>query len=111
MGRLTGKYSKANPPPSGRGFSNVNMTELEPMLETMRRVAGEHNVSVSSVALNYVICKGKFILHLKRQFRSPLSTHPLQDTHCILFFQVSSRWVELVMLNKPNKMLVLWDGD
>jgi aryl-alcohol dehydrogenase-like predicted oxidoreductase len=28
MGRLTGKYSKANPPPAGRGFSNVNMEEL-----------------------------------------------------------------------------------
>lgn len=59
MGRLTGKYSKANPPPAGRGFSNVNMDELEPVLETMRRIANTHNVSVSSVALNYVICKGK----------------------------------------------------
>ena len=59
MGRLTGKYSKANPPPSGRGFSNVNMDELEPVLETMRRIADNHNVSVSSVALNYVICKGR----------------------------------------------------
>ena len=60
MGRLTGKYSKANPPPSGRGFSNVNMTELEPLLEAMRRIAAERNVSVSSVALNYVVCKGMF---------------------------------------------------
>ncbi len=58
MGRLTGKYSKANPAPSGRGFSNVDMDELEPLLETMRRIANNHNVSVSSVALNYVICKG-----------------------------------------------------
>lgn len=59
MGRLTGKYSAANPPPDGRHFSNVNMTELEPLLTTMRRIADQHNVSVSSVALNYVICKGK----------------------------------------------------
>jgi aryl-alcohol dehydrogenase-like predicted oxidoreductase len=58
MGRLTGKYSKANPPPSGRRFSNVNMDELEPLLETMRRIADKRNVSVSSIALNYVICKG-----------------------------------------------------
>lgn len=58
MGRLTGKYSAANPPPSDRRFSNVNMNELEPVLVVMRRIAGEHNVSVSSVALNYVICKG-----------------------------------------------------
>jgi aryl-alcohol dehydrogenase-like predicted oxidoreductase len=58
MGRLTGKYSKANPPPSGRGFSNVDMGELEPLLESMRRIADKRNVSVSSIALNYVICKG-----------------------------------------------------
>ncbi|CAF0988341.1 unnamed protein product [Rotaria sordida] len=58
MGRLTGKYSAANPPPSGRHFSNINMNELEPILETMRRIANKYNVSVSSVALNYVICKG-----------------------------------------------------
>ncbi|CAF0841945.1 unnamed protein product [Adineta ricciae] len=58
MGRLTGKYSKSNPVPSGRMFSDVNMDELEPLLETMRRIADKHHVSVSSVALNYVICKG-----------------------------------------------------
>ena len=58
MGRLTGKYSKANPPPSGRNFSNVSMDELEPLLETMRQIATRENVSVSSVALNYVVCKG-----------------------------------------------------
>ena len=107
MGRLTGKYSKANPPPSGRGFSNVNMTELEPMLETMRRVAGEHNVSVSSVALNYVICKGKSIFYSKRKLRSLLLTLSLMESHCILLFQVSFLWAELVMLNKPNKTPVL----
>jgi aryl-alcohol dehydrogenase-like predicted oxidoreductase len=58
MGRLTGKYSKANPPPNGRAFSNVNMDELEPLLESMRGIADKRNVSVSSIALNYVICKG-----------------------------------------------------
>jgi aryl-alcohol dehydrogenase-like predicted oxidoreductase len=58
MGRLTGKYTKANPPPDGRKFSNVSMDELEPLLETMRRIADKRNVSVSSIALNYVICKG-----------------------------------------------------
>ena len=62
MGRLPGKYSKANPPPSGRYFSNVNMDELEPLLEYMRKLAEKYNVSVSSVALNYVICKGIRIL-------------------------------------------------
>ncbi|CAF1334566.1 unnamed protein product [Adineta steineri] len=58
MGRLTGKYSKTNPVPSGRHFSNVNIDEVEPLLETMRVITDKHNVSVSSVALNYVICKG-----------------------------------------------------
>lgn len=58
MGRLTGKYSKANPPPAGRHFSNIDLNELEPLLETMRRIANKYHVSVSSVALNYVVCKG-----------------------------------------------------
>jgi aryl-alcohol dehydrogenase-like predicted oxidoreductase len=58
MGRLTGKYSKDNPPPAGRSFSNVSMDELEPLLESMRRIADKRNISVSSIALNYVICKG-----------------------------------------------------
>jgi aryl-alcohol dehydrogenase-like predicted oxidoreductase len=62
MGRLTGKYSKANPPPTNRRFSNVNMDELEPLIENMKRIANNHNVSVSAVALNYVICKGNFLL-------------------------------------------------
>ena len=58
MGRLTGKYSRDNPPPAGRRFSNINMDELEPLLENMKRIADARNVSVSSIALNYVICKG-----------------------------------------------------
>ena len=58
MGRLTGKYSKANPPPDNRRFSNISMDELEPLLENMKRIANTRNVSVSSIALNYVICKG-----------------------------------------------------
>jgi aryl-alcohol dehydrogenase-like predicted oxidoreductase len=61
MGRLTGKYSKDNPPPSGRHFSNVDMTEIEPLIENMRRIGNAHNVSVSSVALNYVMCKGNAV--------------------------------------------------
>lgn len=58
QGRLTGKYSAANPPPSGRRFSNMPMQELEPLLETMRTTAAKHDVPVSAVALNWVICKG-----------------------------------------------------
>lgn len=61
MGRLTGKYSKDNPPPAGRRFSNINMDELEPLIENMKTIANNHNVSVSAVALNYVICKGNLV--------------------------------------------------
>ncbi|CAF1233070.1 unnamed protein product [Adineta steineri] len=46
MGRLTGKYSIANPPPKGRNFSNVSMEELEPLLESMRAIAEKRHVSV-----------------------------------------------------------------
>ncbi|CAF4654121.1 unnamed protein product [Rotaria sp. Silwood1] len=58
MGRLTGKYSQANSLPANRNLSKINMDELEPLLESMRCIADKRNVSVSSVALNYVICKG-----------------------------------------------------
>lgn len=34
------------------------MQELEPLLETMRTIAAKHDVPVSAVALNWVICKG-----------------------------------------------------
>jgi aryl-alcohol dehydrogenase-like predicted oxidoreductase len=57
QGRLTGKYSAANPPPSGRRFSNMPMAQLEPLLETMRTIGKKYDVPVSAVALNWVICK------------------------------------------------------
>lgn len=58
MGRLTGKYSASNPPPSGRRFSDYKMEELEPLLDTMRRIAQHHAVPVPAVALNWVMSKG-----------------------------------------------------
>lgn len=58
MGRLTGKYSAANPPPSGRRFSNIPMDTLEPLLGVMRRIAKTHDVPVSAVALGWVMAKG-----------------------------------------------------
>ncbi|RUS25968.1 NADP-dependent oxidoreductase domain-containing protein [Jimgerdemannia flammicorona] len=58
MGRLTGKYSAANPPPKGRHFSNYDMTQIEPLLQAMRGIAESRGKSVSAVALNWVICKG-----------------------------------------------------
>ncbi|KAI9013676.1 NADP-dependent oxidoreductase domain-containing protein [Hyaloraphidium curvatum] len=58
MGRLSGKYSAANPPPSGRRFSNYDMARIDPLLDVMRRIADQKKVPVSAVALNWVICKG-----------------------------------------------------
>ena len=58
MGRLTGKYSKENPPPSGRSFGNVPMEKLAPLLEALRKVAEAHDVKQSAVALKWVIQKG-----------------------------------------------------
>ncbi|ROW00361.1 hypothetical protein VMCG_07288 [Cytospora schulzeri] len=58
MGRLTGKYSKENPPPSGRSFGNFPMEQLAPLLEALRGIAEAHNVKSSAVALKWVIQKG-----------------------------------------------------
>jgi len=58
QGRLTGKYSAANPPPSGRRFSNYPMEELEPLLDVMRRISKKRDVPVSAVGLNWILCKG-----------------------------------------------------
>ncbi|KAG0075126.1 hypothetical protein BGZ93_004659 [Podila epicladia] len=58
MGRLSGKYSAANPPPSGRSFSNYPMEELVPLLTVMEKIAKAHDTPMTSVALNYTICKG-----------------------------------------------------
>lgn len=48
MGRLTGKYTAENPPPSGRRFSNYPMTELTPLLTVIERIAKEHDVPMSA---------------------------------------------------------------
>ncbi|KAJ4128062.1 hypothetical protein NW768_008346 [Fusarium equiseti] len=58
QGRLTGKYSKDNPPPKSHRFSSYNMEELEPVLETLKTVAERRGKSIAAVALNYNISKG-----------------------------------------------------
>ncbi|KAI5067568.1 hypothetical protein GOP47_0018096 [Adiantum capillus-veneris] len=58
MGRLTGKYSAANPPPDNRRFGNVPIEKMQPLLKKMNTIAEAHNKSVSQVALNWIICKG-----------------------------------------------------
>jgi aryl-alcohol dehydrogenase-like predicted oxidoreductase len=59
MGRLTGKYSVANPPPGKRDFSAFPMNEIEPVLAELRRLGAAHGAKTpAQVALNWLICKG-----------------------------------------------------
>lgn len=62
MGRLTGKYSAANPPPGGlmrHLFASVPMTEVDPLLDTIRAIGEAHGGKTpAQVALNWVMCKG-----------------------------------------------------
>ncbi|KAL1857107.1 hypothetical protein Daus18300_010450 [Diaporthe australafricana] len=58
MGRLTGKYSKENPPPPGRKFGNFPMEQLAPLLDALRNIGEAHGVKSSAVALKWVIQKG-----------------------------------------------------
>lgn len=58
QGRLTGKYSAANPPPATHRFSNYDMADVEPVLAELRAIAEPRGVSVAAVALNYNMSKG-----------------------------------------------------
>ncbi|MBI3783674.1 MAG: aldo/keto reductase [Deltaproteobacteria bacterium] len=59
QGRLTGKYSAANPPPGKRNFSAYPMAEIEPIIAELRRCGEKHGGKTpSQVALNWLICKG-----------------------------------------------------
>ena len=59
MGRLTGKYSAANPPRGKRNFSDFPMAEIEPIVAELRRIGAAHgNRTPAQVALNWLICKG-----------------------------------------------------
>jgi aryl-alcohol dehydrogenase-like predicted oxidoreductase len=58
QGRLTGKYTRDNPPPKTRHFSSYNMEDVESVLETLGRIAKRRGKSVAAVALNYNISKG-----------------------------------------------------
>ena len=59
QGRLTGKYSAANPPPGKRNFSNHPMEVVDGIVAELRRIGDEHGGKLpSQVALNWVIAKG-----------------------------------------------------
>jgi aryl-alcohol dehydrogenase-like predicted oxidoreductase len=59
QGRLTGKYSAANPPPKSRDFSAHPMEEVDKVVGVLRRIGGAHgDRTPSQVALAWIMAKG-----------------------------------------------------
>jgi aryl-alcohol dehydrogenase-like predicted oxidoreductase len=59
QGRLTGKYSAANPPPRGRSFSAHPMPEVDAIVTLLRRIGeARGDRSPSQVALAWLIAQG-----------------------------------------------------
>jgi aryl-alcohol dehydrogenase-like predicted oxidoreductase len=59
QGRLTGKYSAANPPPKGRTFSSHPMEAVDRIVDILRRIGAAHgDRTPSQVALAWIIAKG-----------------------------------------------------
>ena len=59
QGRLTGKYSAANPPPRGRSFSAHPMAEVDAIVAQLRRIGEAHgDRTPSQVALAWLIAQG-----------------------------------------------------
>ncbi|MFZ0250860.1 MAG: aldo/keto reductase [Acidimicrobiales bacterium] len=59
QGRLTGKYSAANPPPKGRSFSDHPMAEVDAIVSLLRRIGEAHgDRTPSQVALAWLIAQG-----------------------------------------------------
>jgi aryl-alcohol dehydrogenase-like predicted oxidoreductase len=59
MGRLSGKYTAAKPPPGARNFSAYPMAEIEPLVAALARIGGRHGGRTpAQVALNWIVCKG-----------------------------------------------------
>jgi aryl-alcohol dehydrogenase-like predicted oxidoreductase len=59
QGRLTGKYSAANPPPKSRTFANHPMAEVDRIVATLRGIGEAHGGRTpSQVALAWIIAKG-----------------------------------------------------
>lgn len=58
QGRLTGKYSAANPPPGKRGFSDHPMEKVDEVVAVVRRIGETHDRTPAQVALRWLIDKG-----------------------------------------------------
>lgn len=57
-GRLSGKYTKENPPPRTYRFSSYDMEDIAETLAVLRKIATARGKAMASVALNYNISKG-----------------------------------------------------
>ena len=59
QGRLTGKYTAANPPPRGRSFSAHPMSQVDAIVAQLRRIGADHgDRTPSQVALAWLIAQG-----------------------------------------------------
>jgi aryl-alcohol dehydrogenase-like predicted oxidoreductase len=58
QGRLTGKYSAANPPPGARTFSAHPWAEVDAVVAELRHVGEAHDRTPSQVALAWIIAQG-----------------------------------------------------
>lgn len=62
QGILTDRYTKENPFPKGsrraKQFKKNKLSRIEPLIELMRQLAGEHNVKVAQIAVGWAICRG-----------------------------------------------------
>jgi aryl-alcohol dehydrogenase-like predicted oxidoreductase len=59
QGRLTGKYTAANPPPGRRTFGDHPMAEVDRIVDELRRIGEDNNARTpSQVALAWLIAKG-----------------------------------------------------
>merc|ERR1712196_179945 len=58
MGRLTGKYSSANPPPANRGLGKESWQRIDCALQQLTAIGRTYNKTPSQLALNWVMCQG-----------------------------------------------------
>ena len=58
QGRLTGKFSTANPPPKARSFSAHPMEKVDAVVAVQRRIAEARDRTPGQVALAWCIAKG-----------------------------------------------------
>lgn len=58
QGRLTGKYSAAEPPPGSRTFSTHPMSTVDDLVARIRAIGDDHDRTPAQVALRWLIQKG-----------------------------------------------------